>query len=86
MHGIQDIILAIGSFVIVLAVIPSVISDRKPALLTSLPTSVVLFVFAGVYFSLQLWFTSVMAAITAGLWMVLAIQKARQKKKKQTKK
>jgi hypothetical protein len=79
MHHWQDIVLAIGSFVFALALIPSIISKDKPALWTSLLTGSVLFVFTVTYATLSLWYATVTTAFSASLWVVLAIQKILQK-------
>lgn len=80
MIGWQDIILTIGSLVFLVALIPSITSKDKPALMTSLMTGLVLFVFAMTYITLDLWFSAVTTALTGMLWLVLAVQKARAKK------
>lgn len=75
MHSWQDIVLAIGSLVFAIALIPSLLSKDKPALLTSGSTSLVLFVFTITYASLSLWYATVTTALSAALWGVLALQK-----------
>lgn len=75
----QDAVLSAGSFVFVVALVPSVISKDKPAFSTSILTGGVLLVFAGVYASLGLWLSMVVTTFTAGLWLVLAGQKYAQK-------
>jgi hypothetical protein len=79
MNSIQDIILTGGFLIFIVALIPSVISKDKPALLTSLPTGIVTVVFVGVYVSLNLWYSAVTTALLAVMWLVLAAQKMRQK-------
>lgn len=76
---IQDFILTVGSIVLIAALIPSILSRHKPALTTSLMMSAVLFTFAGVYGSLELWLAMIATASQAALWLVLAFQKKRRK-------
>lgn len=82
----QDFILTVGSIILIAALIPSVISQHKPALATSLMMGVVLAAFAGVYGSLGLWLAMLATAGQASLWLVLAWQKLRQPKLKPRKK
>ena len=71
----QDIILTAGSIVFILALVPSIRSKDKPALLTSSMTAFVLYVFACTYISLGLWLTASVTALTAAMWTALAVQK-----------
>jgi len=82
MHHVQDLILTVGSLIFVVALIPSVLSEHKPALSTSASSGIVLFIFAGVYISLHLWFTAISTSLTGTLWIILAIQKFMQREKK----
>lgn len=54
----QDFVRAIGGVVFVIALIPSVLSPDKPAFTTSILNAAVLFSFAVVYVSLELWFAA----------------------------
>jgi hypothetical protein len=78
MHRWQDIVLAIGSLIFALALLPSVFSQHKPALWTSGLTGVVLVIFAVTYASLTLWYATVTTSLAAILWLVLAVQKMLQ--------
>jgi hypothetical protein len=82
MHNIQDLILTAGSLIFALALLPSIFSKNKPALSTSLLTAVVVYIFAGVYISLNLWFTAITTLITGSCWSILALQKWLQAKSK----
>jgi len=75
MHGWQDVVLGIGSFIFAVALIPSVMSDHKPALWTSILSSVVLVAFVATYASLSLWYATFSTSLTALLWGILALQK-----------
>jgi hypothetical protein len=75
MNHIQDIILTAGSLVFIAALLPTVFSKDKPALITGITTGIVLVVFGGVYMSLDLWFSAVVTFITASCWFTLAVQK-----------
>lgn len=78
----QDYIIAIGALVFNLALIPSIRSAQKPAILTSAPTAVVLYVFAGTFVSLHLWYSAAMQLVGGSLWAVLAIQRFLQSRTK----
>jgi hypothetical protein len=67
-----------GSIIFAVALIPSVTSKEKPALSTSLPTGVVLLIFALTYVTLSLWFSAASTAATGILWLTMAAQKYRQ--------
>lgn len=75
----QDIALSIGSVVFIVALLPSVFSEDKPAAATSAMTGAVLVVFATSYASLGLWVSAAITLITAGLWMTLLIQQLRRR-------
>jgi uncharacterized membrane protein YjdF len=76
----QDIIIAIGSLVFSIALLPSVFSKHKPALWTSVITGIVLFILALTYASLRFWYATTITALTASLWLVLAAQNIFQSK------
>jgi 4-hydroxybenzoate polyprenyltransferase len=71
---IQDVILAVGSFLFTVALIP-VLLNKKSAVPWSgaLITAAVLTVFVGVYASLGLWLTVVSGSSTALIWWLLLI-------------
>ncbi len=71
----QDIVLAAGSFVFAVALIPTVLSKEKPPLSTSLLTGITLLVFAVVYATLSLWLSFFSTCITAALWLTIAAQR-----------
>lgn len=79
MHTWQDIVLAVGSLIFAIALIPSVISEHKPALSTSILTAAVLAVFTATYATLSLWYATTTTGLTAIIWGVLAFQKIFQK-------
>lgn len=79
MHHWQDYVLASGSLIFSLALIPSLRSKNKPAISTSLVTFGVLVVFGITYITLSLWFSAVSVTINALAWLTLAIQKKSQK-------
>jgi hypothetical protein len=79
MHHWQDVIIAAGSVVIVAGLLPSVFGSHKPAAPTSIITFLVLSAFAISYATLKLWYATITTAMTALLWLVLAIQKLLQR-------
>ncbi|MFI5271109.1 MAG: hypothetical protein ACHQT9_03635 [Candidatus Saccharimonadales bacterium] len=82
MHHWQDIVLAIGSLLFSVALVPSIISKEKPAVWTSITTTLVLLTFAVVYASLKLWYATFTITINALFWTILAIQEMRLKQKR----
>lgn len=70
----QDLVLLIGNFIFFAALVPSIISSDKPSRWTSLPTAIVLTVFAFTYYSLGLNYGTFMVALSAIAWWVLFFQ------------
>lgn len=75
----QDIVFTVGSLVFIIALLPSVFSENKPDIKTSALTTVILSVFALTYFSLHLYFSSIVTFATALVWGFLAWQKYHEK-------
>lgn len=74
----QDIVLAGGSLLFTVALIPSIRSKHKPALTTSVLTGSVLLLFTFTYATLELWFSAVSVCVNGLMWLTLALQKYRQ--------
>lgn len=77
----QDYVLAVGAFFFSIALIPSLRSQDKPAVLTSILTAVTLAVFAVTFATLNLWLSAIAEAIGVVCWSVLAWQVVLQKRK-----
>jgi hypothetical protein len=75
----QDLVLTVGQVIFVIALIPTVVGKDKPALQTSVLTSAVSFSFMAVYVSLSVPFASMTAALNGSMWLVLAVQKWRER-------
>jgi hypothetical protein len=75
---IQDYIFMIGGFIFILALIPTLRSSDKPPIKTSLMTGGVLATMSICYYTLALYLAWITTAITAVMWMAIAIQKHRQ--------
>ncbi len=75
----QDLVLTVGQVIFVIALIPTVVGKDKPALQTSVLTSAVSFSFMAVYVSLSVPFASITAALNGSMWLVLAVQKWRER-------
>ena len=71
----QDWVLTIGQFLFTFALVPSVFSQDKPALTTSLLTGGVLAVFAIVFATLYLWLAAISTLVASLTWFLLAYQK-----------
>ncbi|MGM0482405.1 MAG: hypothetical protein ACQEP6_00870 [Patescibacteria group bacterium] len=80
----QDIVLSVGQWVFILALLPSLLSKDKPALMTSVITGTVLAVFAFTFSTLALWASAVSTGAVSLVWFILAFQKYRliQREKK----
>jgi len=75
----QDLVLTVGQVIFVIALVPTVVGKDKPALQTSVLTSAVSFSFMAVYVSLSVPFASMTAALNGSMWLVLAVQKWRER-------
>lgn len=78
----QDVIIAVGGVFFAISLIPSLVSNDKPALKTSVMTAGILSVMVFTYASLGLWLSTIMNIIMCSLWATLAIQKHRIDKTK----
>lgn len=77
----QDTIFSIGNLIFIIALFPSIFSKNKPALLTCLLTGITLIAFAITFYTLELWFTVITVSCASTLWLILAAQVIRRKKK-----
>lgn len=75
----QDIILSVGQYIFVIALLPSVFGKDKPALSSSLLTGSILAVFSVVYATLGLWSSTIASVVVAVTWFILAWQQYRKK-------
>lgn len=71
----QDIVLLICQIVFAIALFPSILSNNKPALSTSVLNTVFLYIIFFVNLTLNLYGFAVGIFIVATLWLTLAVQK-----------
>ncbi len=74
----QDVVISIGSWVAIAALIPTLLAAHKPALWSSIITALTVGTFAVCYLTLSLWSAALSSAVLAIVWLILAIQKWRQ--------
>jgi len=77
----QDWIFSVGQIIFLIALIPTLKGKDKPALTTSVVTTIILVVFAITYLSLNLWYSGVSSVAMTIAWGVLAVQKYFQDQK-----
>lgn len=82
----QEIVLALGQILFLIALIPSMVTDDKPEIYTSLMTGAVALSISITYLTLHIKLASVMAFLNFVAWSILAIQKHRQPKLSKKKK
>lgn len=70
----QDKVFSLGEVVFLTGLIPSLLSDHKPAALTSFATAIMLYAFLFVHASYGLWVAFVLTALTATIWLALGVQ------------
>lgn len=73
----QDFVFTIGQFIFIVALVPTIRGKDKPAFITSLLTTIILFSFGMTYLTLKLWGSAIFAFLNASAWAILAIQKYR---------
>ncbi|OGG47253.1 hypothetical protein A2671_02625 [Candidatus Kaiserbacteria bacterium RIFCSPHIGHO2_01_FULL_49_13] len=77
----QDIVITVGQWIFLVALIPSIRSTDKPAFWTSVMTGGILLVFGLTYATMGLWYSAFSSACLALGWCYLSYQKWRQKSK-----
>lgn len=77
----QDIVLSVGSWIFIIALLPSLFGKDKPPIATSLLTGGVLLVYTFVYFTLHLKVSMASTGILGLAWLALAAQKFINKNK-----
>ena len=75
----QDIVITVGVFIMIFAMIPSVKGKNKPAKETSITTAIILTAYFVCFATLGLWLSAISEVILAGLWYVLFFQVLRSK-------
>lgn len=76
----QDWVFSVGTWIFVVALIPTIRGKQKPELSTSIVTGSILAVFVITYLSLNLWLSALSNVITSACWFLLAYQKYHQEK------
>ncbi|MDP1706211.1 MAG: hypothetical protein Q8L36_00050 [bacterium] len=71
----QDFVFTIGSWIFIIALLPAIFGKNKPPISTSFTTGFVMIFFAIAYFTLELWLSTISAAILALAWLLLGWQK-----------
>lgn len=70
----QDVALTVANLSFSIALLPSVFSEHKPALATSLMTTAGLIVIAVSFVTLSLWLSTAIVILNALIWLTLAFQ------------
>jgi hypothetical protein len=71
----QDIIFSSGSFILLIALIPTILGKQKPEVSTSIVTGIILGAFSYSYYTLDLVFSSFITGLNSLAWFVLAFQR-----------
>ena len=77
----QDGVIAFGQVIFFASLLFTVFSKEKPSLWTSIPTGIVLIIYAYTFFTLKLWYGGGMSALVAVTWLVIGCQKIRRDKR-----
>ena len=78
----QDLVIGIGNWIFVLALIPSIVSRKKPALATSIMTVIVVTVFVYCFFTLEFYHSMISLLAVGTCWWILFFQVVLKKKDK----
>ena len=78
----QDLVFAVGAWIFIIALIPTIRGRGKPPLSTSVPTGLVLIVYVFTFATLNLWYSVISTGILGILWLYLGWQKHTQKLKR----
>ena len=70
----QDVVILVGCFVLGFALIPSIVTEFKPAFSTCLMSAVILAAFTVSFATLKLWLPTVAEAFACLMWIILLIQ------------
>lgn len=76
----QEIVLAVGQVIFIVALLPSIMTDDKPEIWTSIVTGTVALSIAITYLTLRIPLAAVFAFLNFVAWFILAAQKFRQTK------
>jgi hypothetical protein len=69
----QDMVFLVGNLVLGAVLIPTLLDENvEIPLKTSVPTALVLSIFAASYFTLELYFSAVSTAVIAAMWLYIA--------------
>ncbi len=79
----QDIVISVAQLCFIIAMVPSIKSNDKPASSTSVMNIILVGVIAFCLLTLRLWFSALTALAIATTWAILAIQKIKLDKKGQ---
>jgi len=74
---VQDVIIAAAQVVAVFSLVPSMISEDKPALATSAMNMALVTIIATCLLTLHLWISCITAYAIAVAWTILFVQKYR---------
>lgn len=70
----QDAVFASAQVVFIVALLPAIRSDQKPPFVTCMATMLAMIAILVAVSSLGLWFSTLVTAITATQWCILAYQ------------
>jgi len=74
----QDIVFGTGQWLFAIALIPSILSNNKPSIMTSALNSMVLASFVIAYITMGFYVSAFSATIVAIEWLILLIQKTKE--------
>lgn len=70
----QDWVIMVGCFVLGFALIPSIVSEFKPAFSTCVMSTVILAMFTISFATLKLWLSTIAEGFACLMWFVLLVQ------------
>ncbi len=77
----QDVLFAVGGFILAVTVLPTLRSDDKPAWPTSISLAIILAVYAGLFATLDLALGAIGAGLQSILWGWVVVQTRRARRR-----
>ena len=78
----QDWVIAACQWGFALALVPTLLGDQKPEVVTALMTAILAAVVAVTLFTIPLFWAAIATASTSVIWFVITVQSVRQKRQK----
>lgn len=76
----QDAVITAGQWFFALSLIPTLLSEDLPPLLTSISTGLILIIFGLTFYTLDLWNSGISSTIVGLIWLMITFKKIKSQK------